>query len=52
MTKFEKAIQQSHDEWQEKMDAELKDKTSVEEIKESSQRVWERIKKEIGVKEQ
>jgi hypothetical protein len=51
MTKFKKAISQSIDEWSDNMDAELKDKASVEEIEESSQIVWERIKKEIGVKE-
>lgn len=52
MTNLKKAISQSVDEWSNNMDAELKDKTSVEEIKESSQRVWAKIKLEIGVKEQ
>jgi hypothetical protein len=54
MTKFERAVRQSFEEWSDKIDAELKNRTPEEEkeAEESSQRVWERIKKEIGVDEQ
>jgi hypothetical protein len=54
MTKFERAVRQSFKEWSDKIDTELKNITPEEEreAKESSQRVWERIKKEIGVDEQ
>jgi hypothetical protein len=54
MTKFERAVKQSFEEWSDKIDTEFRNRTPEEEkeAKESSQRVWERIKKEIGVDEE
>ncbi len=53
MTKLKKALLLYHDEWQQKMDDEFKNKTPEEiaEAEESAKRVWERIKKELGVNE-
>lgn len=51
MTKFERAVRRSFEEWSDKIDAELKNRTPEEEkeAKENSKIVWEKIKKEIGV---
>jgi hypothetical protein len=54
MTKIERAVRQSFEEWSDKIDTELKNRTPEEETEaqESADRVWERIKKEMGVDEQ
>jgi hypothetical protein len=53
MTNLERVVKQSFEEWSDKIDAGLKNRTPEEETeaKESADRVCERIKKEIGVEE-
>lgn len=48
MTKLKKAISQSIEEWSDKIENSATNVTE-EEIEESADRVWERIKKEMGV---
>ena len=50
MTKFEKALKQSHDEWQKEMDEKLKEfdepKFTEEQVRERANKIWELAHKE------